>query len=152
MNENNIIELLPIYDEALYITSQNKSTFDAKLDKPKADVLVLLAKGDLNDETNILLDKMLAASKFSKEDYQIVSVLQSSVFDAINHHQSATILLFGLSLSSEVFNAQKEKYKPFRFGGKKILLCDSLVTIATNPTLKSTLWTNGLKVLFNITP
>ncbi len=150
MIENKIEELLYIYNETLYLNSdlnpeniQPKGGFEKK-------ILVLLTASDLIPDTELLLSKMLAACKLSEKDYFIINISQSQVLETINQYQPETVLLFNLVLQSSAFNIHKEKNQPFRFAGRKYLLCDSLKAISSNPNLKSDLWTKGLKILFNL--
>ena len=150
MIENNIEELLHIYDQPIYIDAvHEEGVMDAK-EGAKTPILILSSPDQINQHTELLLEKMMGACKFQKEDYRLVPASQQSLLQRINVYQPDTVLLFGLSLESETFSSIKEKNKPFRFGGKKFLLCDQLSNIADSPSLKSDLWTNGLKVLFNI--
>jgi hypothetical protein len=150
MIENKIEELLYIYNETLYLNSdlnpeiiQPKGGFEMK-------ILALTEASDLIPDTELLLSKMLAACKFTEKDYYIMNISQSQVLETIHRLQPETVLLFNLTLQSPAFNILKEKNQPFRFAGRKYLLCDSLKSILINPSLKSDLWTNGLKILFNL--
>lgn len=150
MIENNIEELLHIYDQTIYTDTDfamnsvlPKGGFEKKL-------LVLVNSKDMNPENEMLLGKMLGACGFAENDYYIVLSQANNVISLATHFQPETVLLFDLPLQSEAFNSFKEKNKPFRFGGIKWLICDSLTAVAASPALKSTLWTSGLKILFNI--
>ena len=77
-------------------------------------------------------------------------VEKNAVLRIINQLNPETVILFGLSLNNEAFNAQKNVYKPFRFNNIKFLLSNSLSEVSANAAMKSSLWTTGLKPLFNI--
>jgi hypothetical protein len=78
-------------------------------------------------------------------------VLQkNAILPIINQLNPETVLLFGLNLNNEALNAQKNLYKPFRFNQIKFLLSNSLSELGANAAMKSSLWTTGLKPLFNI--
>jgi len=151
MIENNIHELLHIYGDPIYIWADPEDVAIYGNKSEQLQILILTLPGQVNLDNAILMDKMMAACKLRKEDYLLVQSAQEDLFQWINTYQPETVLLFGLSLESEAFSSLKDKNKPFRFAGKKFLLSESLSTIAASPSLKSDLWTNGLKVLFNIT-
>lgn len=150
MIENNIEELLHIYEQTMYTDTDFNP--DAVLPKGgfEKKILVLVNTADMNAENEILLGKMLAACGFQINDYYVVLGNAFNVIALVTHFQPETVLLFDLPLQSAAFNSFKEKNKPFRFGGIKWLLCDSLTAVSGNPALKSALWTSGLKILFNI--
>ncbi len=150
MIDDNIAELLHIYDQPVYLPDDSDVNNVIPKGGFRQHVLVMVQAEDLNAENEMLLTKMLAACQFDEQDYYIIKSQQEMVLPLINRFSPDTVLLFGLALNSAVFNSLKEKYEPFRFAGTKFLLCDSLTLISNTPTLKSALWTNGLKPLFNI--
>jgi DNA polymerase III psi subunit len=150
MIDDNIAELLHIYDQPVYIPDVSAISSLTPKGGFGKQVLVLVKEDDLNASNEMLLAKMLAACQLNESDYYIISSTQDVVLPMIHRFMPETVLLFGLDLHSDTFDSLKDKYNPFRFGGKKFLLCDSLTSISNAPTLKAALWTNGLKPLFNI--
>jgi hypothetical protein len=150
MIDENIAELLYIYDQPVYVSDQSENNEFAPVGGFEKKILVALKEADFTADNEALLVKMLSACQLTDKDYFIIRIMPQQLLTLINRYQPETVLLFDLSLHSETFNSLKEKYKPFRFAGKKFLLCDSLTAISTAPSLKSALWTNGLKPLFKI--
>ncbi len=150
MNEQKLAELLPIYGEMLFPMSGADKAFVELKGGFDKQVLILLCEGSDNAETDTLLQKMMGACQLQSHDYKVASAKPSGVLEAIQYYQPETVLLFGLPLESPVFDAQKEKYKPFRFAGRRFLLGDALTNISASAELKSALWVNGLKPLFDI--
>ncbi len=150
MIDDNIAELLHIYDQPVYVDNYKDADDRLRLGGFEQKVLVAVKEEDFTSLNEALLVKMLLACHLEMKDYYIITSASDEVIPSINQYQPETVLLFDLPLHSDIFKAMKEKYKPFRFAGKKFLLCDSLGMISATPSLKSTLWTAGLKPLFNI--
>lgn len=151
MNEIQIDEVLHIYNETLYTNIDFKASYEILKGSFQQKILILISKDDNLPENQQLLEKMLQACKLQEADYQIAMLPDTShVLSTINQLQPETVLLFGLHLNNEAFNAQKKLYAPFRFNNIKFLLSNTLREVSTTPALKSSLWTTGLKPLFNI--
>ncbi len=148
MSEN-YADLLPIYDTPLYVfpstegSSSTENTYNAR-------VLVLAFKTDLNEGTRELLSKMLTACQLQDAETQLIEVGEEDVLPFIQAGHWQYVLLFGMEIHNESLHVKKEKYKPFRFGGKAFLYAEALALIAGSPASKSSLWTQGLKPLFNL--
>jgi DNA polymerase III psi subunit len=151
MNEIQIDQVLHIYNETLYTNIDFKASHELLKGSFQQKILILISKEDNLPENQELLAKMLAACKLQEADYQISMLLEKNeVLNIINQLNPETVILFGLSLNNEAFNAQKNVYKPFRFNNIKFLLSNSLSEVSANAAMKSSLWTTGLKPLFNI--
>lgn len=151
MIEVNTDEVLHIYTETLYTNIDFKASHEVLKGSFQQKILILISKEDNLPANQELLSKMLQACKLQEVDYQIVILSDTSqILSTINHLQPETVLLFGLHLNNEAFNAQKKLYSPFRFNNIKFLLSNTLTEVSANPALKSSLWTTGLKPLFNI--
>ena len=150
MIQKNIEELLHIYNETLY---EGTSWMDLSTPYPNEEVhkvLVLHQELDLLPEYTLLLSNILKACKLNENDYYVQVVKAQSWLHYVHRGRIEIVILFGMEMDNQVFHLQKELYKPFRFAGKKWLLADSVAAIHSNPSLKSSLWTNGLKPLFGI--
>ena len=147
---DNLEELLHIYDQTFYLPAEGTGDLEEPTTNRSFNVLVLLQEGDLNQDTEPMLQKMLQACQVDSNQYTVQTANQQSVVPVLARFNPEYLLLFGLKLQSETFLLHKENYTPFRFAGKKVLHCDSLVQIHAKPALKSILWTQGLKPLFNI--
>ena len=151
MNEIQIDQVLHIYNETLYTNIDSKASHELLKGSFQQKILILISKEDNLLENQELLAKMLTACKLQEADYQIsILVEKNAVLSIINQLNPETVILFGLSLNNEAFNAQKNVYKPFRFNNIKFLLSNSLSEVSANAAMKSSLWTTGLKPLFNI--
>lgn len=151
MNDIQIDEVLHIYNETLYTNIDSNASYEIIKGSFQQKILILISKEDNLLENQQLLTKMLAACNLQEADYQIGMVLEKNgILQIINQLNPETVLLFGLSLNNEAFNAQKNVYKPFRFNQIKFLLSNSLSEVSANAAMKSSLWTTGLKPLFNI--
>lgn len=149
MIENNT-DLLHIYDQPLYVFP-DKAPNVISNEAVDASILVMAKRDDLNETTSDLLAKMLKACQLETNATQIIGVDDEDIIQMIQSGKWQFVLLFGLELHNESFYAKKEKYKPFRFGGRAFLYAESLKLIANSPASKSALWTQGLKPLFNLT-
>jgi len=151
MNEIQIDQVLHIYNETLYTNIDSKASHELLKGSFQQKILILISKEDNLPENQELLAKMLTACKLQEADYQISMLVEkNAVLSIINQLNPETVILFGLSLNNEAFNAQKNVYKPFRFNNIKFLLSNSLSEVSANAAMKSSLWTTGLKPLFNI--
>ena len=151
MNDIQIDEVLHIYNETLYTNIDSNASYEIIKGSFQQKILILISKEDNLLENQQLLTKMLAACNLQEADYQIGMVLEKkAILQIINQLNPETVLLFGLSLNNEAFNAQKNVYKPFRFNQIKFLLSNTLSEVSANAAMKSSLWTTGLKPLFNI--
>lgn len=151
MNDIQIGEVLHIYNETLYTNVDFNASHEILKGSFQQKILILISKEDNLPANQELLAKMLIACKLQEADYQISMVLQeNAILPIINQLNPETVLLFGLSLNNEAFNVQKNIYKPFRFNQIKFLLSNSLSEVSANAAMKSSLWTTGLKPLFNI--
>lgn len=149
MGENNLTQLLHIYDQEFYLPGQAEESMPMATMEP-VKVLVLANPDDLSVEHRELLARMLKACLLAETDYVVLPSDTDLLITHIRQYQPQYVIMFGLNLESPSFHAQKEKYKPFRFADKKFLLGDTLRDMAASPALKSALWTQGLKPLFNI--
>jgi hypothetical protein len=150
MIQKNIEELLHIYNETLYEGTSWMDVSPSYANVEPRTVLVLHQELDLLPEHSLLLSNILKACKLDENDYQIQAVKAQSWLHYVHHGRVETVIIFGIEIHNQVFHLQKELYKPFRFAGKKWLFADSVAAIHSNPSLKSSLWTNGLKPLFGI--
>ena len=151
MNEIQIDQVLHIYNETLYTNIDFKASYELLKGSFQQKILILISKEDNLPANQELLAKMLSACKLQEADYQISMLVEkNAVLTIINQLNPETVILFGLSLNNEAFNAQKNVYKPFRFNNIKFLLSNSLSEVSANAAMKSSLWTTGLKPLFNI--
>lgn len=151
MNEIQIDQVLHIYNETLYTNIDSKASHELLKGSFQQKILILISKEDNLPANQELLAKMLSACKLQEADYQISMLVEkNAVLSIINQLNPETVILFGLSLNNEAFNAQKNVYKPFRFNNIKFLLSNSLSEVSANAAMKSSLWTTGLKPLFNI--
>ena len=151
MNDIQIDEVLHIYNETLYTNIDSNASYEIIKGSFQQKILILISKEDNLPENQQLLTKMLAACNLQEADYKIGMVLEkNAILQIINQLNPETVLLFGLSLNNEAFNAQKNVYKPFRFNQIKFLLSNTLSEVSANAAMKSSLWTTGLKPLFNI--
>jgi hypothetical protein len=151
MNDIQIGEVLHIYNETLYTNVDFNASHEILKGSFQQKILILISKEDNLPANHELLAKMLIACKLQEADYQISMVLQeNAILPIINQLNPETVLLFGLNLNNEALNAQKNLYKPFRFNQIKFLLSNSLSEVGANAAMKSSLWTTGLKPLFNI--
>jgi hypothetical protein len=151
MNEIQIDQVLHIYNETLYTNIDSKASHELLKGSFQQKILILISKEDNLPANQELLAKMLTACKLQEADYQISMLVEkNAVLTIINQLNPETVILFGLSLNNEAFNAQKNVYKPFRFNQIKFLLSNSLSEVSANAAMKSSLWTTGLKPLFNI--
>lgn len=151
MNEIQIDQVLHIYNETLYTNIDSKASHELLKGSFQQKILILISKEDNLPANQELLAKMLSACKLQEADYQISMLVEkNAVLTIINQLNPETVILFGLSLNNEAFNAQKNVYKPFRFNNIKFLLSNSLSEVSANAAMKSSLWTTGLKPLFNI--
>ena len=151
MNDIQIGEVLHIYNETLYTNVDFNASHEILKGSFQQKILILISKEDNLPANHELLAKMLTACKLQEADYQISMVLQkNAILPIINQLNPETVLLFGLNLNNEALNAQKNVYKPFRFNQIKFLLSNSLSEVSVNAAMKSSLWTTGLKPLFNI--
>jgi DNA polymerase III psi subunit len=151
METEDTLSVINIFDEVLYV---NLSTNDAGWElrgNSTAPTAVFLPSVDLNQETELFLQKMLAACKLEPTDYFFILIQKpEQLLSALGAHQKSNNLVFGLEINSEVFNIRKEKDKPFRFNGNKWLLGESLTELLHDHAKKSSLWTKGLKPLYKI--
>jgi DNA polymerase III psi subunit len=151
MNPNKITELLPIYDMELYPLAKHSMVLNGDAEKIEhAAVLVLLMPDDQTETLLALLQKMLLACQLNTSQYTIQYVQPADLLDTIQVHQPETVLMFGILPDSDAFHFDKPLNKPFRFGGRKFLITNTLKEIDGNQQLKAALWTNGLKPLFQI--
>lgn len=145
-------EFLHIYNEILY-------TSDFMGDKPinligkyKKKILIIAEKSDFSTEQESLLMKMLQACKINEQDYGILlRENETPVVQLLRQHSPDVLILFGMNLDLPHMRLNKALNKPFRFNRIKMLLTHSLLTLQSNASFKSDLWTNGLKPLFGLT-
>jgi len=151
METEDTLSVINIYDEVLYVNlGTNEAGWELR-GNPTAPTVDFLPSVDLNQETELFLQKILAACKLEPEDYCLIIIQKTEQFlSALGAHQKSNNLIFGLEINSEVFNIKKEKDKPFRFNGNKWLLGESLTELLHDQAKKSSLWTKGLKPLYKI--
>lgn len=144
-------DILFLYNEPLYSGIEGIDDASMPLSAEGARILILFNQDDLNEETAPMLKKMMAGCRFEEKDYHLSAVSAGQdILPLLRAYHPACCLLFGLPLQSEFLRVNKQPNKPFRFGGIAFLQSETLTRIARSPELKSTLWTQGLKVLFGL--
>lgn len=144
-------EVLHIYTDILYENFENESLTQILAGNYKKRILVIIKSTEYDVGDEALLSKMLQACQLAQDDYYLIAATSADMIrPLITKHNPETIILFGMSLDTDMMKLQKPKYKPFRFNQIKILLCDSLPAIAKDGNLKIAMWTQGLKPLFKI--
>ena len=66
------------------------------------------------------------------------------------HLLAKKIVLFGISLESDVFSTSYIQHHLFEFKGKQLVQTSSLSILAKNQEFKKMLWNNGLKPMFEL--
>jgi len=151
METEDSLAIINIFDTPLFVNLPPNETAWELRGNYTAQTAVFIPSIDFNQETELFLQKMLAACKLEPSDYCFILVQKpEQIFSALGTHQKSNNLVFGLELNSEVFNIRKEKDKPFRFNGCKWLLGESLTELLHDQAKKSSLWTKGLKPLYKI--
>ncbi len=144
-------DILFLYNESLYADLNLIDESDSPSQEDPCAVLILFPASDLNDETATMLKKMMAGCRLEEKDYRLSAVEPNQdILPLIRRYHPDYCILFGLPLQSEFLQVSKPPNKPFRFGGIAFLLSEPLTQIARSPELKSTLWIQGLKVLFGL--
>lgn len=152
MDMNKMDDLINIYNETLYEGIADVTTkYDCIGNIESPNSIFILEKE--HNEANIqFISKMMQACKLSESDYHLVLVPnQSDLLRIYNQAKKAVSIFFGFNFQHDGFAMRRELYKPFRFQGHVMLLSNSLSELMNDATLKSKLWNQGLKVLFNIT-
>jgi DNA polymerase III psi subunit len=151
MNPNKIAELLPIYDMELYpFDRQSVVLSNADENVEPVPVLIFLKPEDQNETSHGLLQKMMGACQLNPSQYSIQHIQAVEMMYLIQKFQPETVLMFGILPESDAFHFDKPLNKPFRFGGRKFLITNTLKEIDGNQQLKAALWTSGLKPIFQI--
>ena len=151
MNTPNSHEFLHIYNEILYTADgMPNEQIQLKGDFLKK-ILIVVNTADFQPEQETLLIKMLTACKLAAQDYAILfRNNQDPLFALTPTFHPEVIIAFGIPTDTSYFKLDKPLNKPFRFGEAKVLLSQSLTDLKSNDTLKSELWTMGLKPLFGL--
>ncbi|MBL7767151.1 MAG: hypothetical protein JNJ58_13710 [Chitinophagaceae bacterium] len=151
MLELNPEEITYIYDTVLYESVPEKHDYKTIQHKNGNRIAIFLLEKEFSTEDHTLLKKMMGASQLHEEAYSIIALTQvSDLMAVLVKWHPETVILFGLTLQSPIFQLNRELYKPFRFNQMRILLAESLPKLAKDDSAKKQLWNNGLKPLFNI--
>ena len=129
----------------------NNSKLSADI-KPDTKAVLLYSSADatLPAPQQEMLDKMMAACKFTPQQVQYVNITHSplSLGDVLAIGGLQLVLVFGKYEGSR--NMIGLKYNlPIPISGVEVLLTDSLEKLMAEPKLKGSLW-NALKVALNI--
>lgn len=144
-------DILFLYNEPLYTLGEYIDINTSTPCESEPTILILFLASELTTETGDMLKKMMAACRFTENDYRLSGLSNpQEVLPTIQRYRPAFCLLFGLALQSDFLKVNKAPNKPFRFGSIAMLQSEGLQQIARNPALKSSLWTDGLKVLFKL--
>lgn len=151
MNDLQAIEVLHIYQETLYTQVDINHAYRIISGSYGQQILLCITASDEQAHLLELLQKMMHACKLTEVDYQVVVIENMSpVHRVVAQCQPHVCILFGMSLQHESFQSLKKTYIPFRFNQVKMLTTHTLQEINQDATIKSTLWNQGLKPIFNI--
>jgi hypothetical protein len=151
MNEQAANQVLHIFSDTLYTNPELPNSLLILRGYYAKRILIVVKSDDFSPKDDELLTKMLQACQLKEDDYYIVAASSSKGLHAFVALQNPdTLLLFGLDLDTDMIKLNKPFYKPFRFNNVKILISDALPKLQLDASLKSLLWTNGLKPLFKI--
>jgi DNA polymerase III psi subunit len=151
MNANSADEVLHIFHQTLYLNPELGFSSQIIRGYYSKRILIMVKSDEIEPDADTLLTKMLQACQLKEDDYYLIAVdSPKAIFSLVSTHHPDTLLLFGLNFDSDMVQLNKPLYKPFRLNGIKILLSDSLQKLNIDASLKSALWTNGLKPLFSI--
>lgn len=151
MDNLNALSLIHIYSDNLYVNLPEVESNYSLSGNPSGQTAVFTLSTDFDQERQLFLDKMLGACQVQPTAYKVLTLHHPDrLFTALIEQESETNLLFGLSLQSEIFSIQRPVNKPFRFRGRKYLMCRPLAELLHDTTAKADLWTQGLKPLYGL--
>lgn len=144
-------KILPIYDDILFLTEiQNPQILSNYLENAQIILFVYL-KSDINAENKQLLQNLITACKVVEAQVQFLEIdLINDFIKLFPHLLAKKIVLFGISLESDILSTAYIQHYLFEFKGKKLVQTSSLTELNTNQELKKILWNNGLKPMFDV--
>lgn len=144
-------DLINIYNETLYEGIADVGTnYKCIGDSESSNAIFMLQKEQTEANTQFI-QKMMQACKLTETDYHLVLVPEESdLLPIFNQAKKQVNILFGFNFQHDGFSMRREFFKPFRFQGNVLLLSNSISELINDAALKSNLWNQGLKALFNI--
>ncbi|MBL7755408.1 MAG: hypothetical protein JNM44_13120 [Chitinophagaceae bacterium] len=151
MDDLNALSLIHIYSDNFYVNIPDQESNYFLSGNPSGQTAVFTLSTDFDQESQLFLQKMLGACQIQSNAYKALALHHPDrLFTALIDHETESNLIFGLSMQSEIFSVQRPINKPFRFRGKKYLLCRPLAELLHDTTAKAELWTQGLKPLYGL--
>ncbi len=144
-------KILPIYDDLLFLTSTLQPDVLKNYLENAQPYLFVYLNSDFSAENKQFLQNLITACKLNNDHIQYLGVDQNQDFNLLFPQLLAKkIVLFGISLKSDIFSTSYIQQHIFEFNGKQLLQTSSLEKLSNNKELKFELWNNGLKPLFDI--
>lgn len=144
-------DLINIYNETLYERIADVVTNYMCIGDSESSNAIFLLQKEQTDTNTQFIQKMMQACKLTESDYHLVLVPEDSdLLPIFNQAKKQVNIFFGFNFQHDGFAMRREFYKPFRFQGSALLLSNSIDELMNDAALKSKLWNQGLKALFNI--
>ncbi len=143
-------ESLLIYKESLIAVDNKPVDEFTPSGKFGKKILIITDAIASDSEEQILLDKMLKATKLSMQDIFLLKIVEKKpLLPYINKIKPAKIICFGKQLDTENISFSNTLYNIIYINDIQLLVINNLNQIVTSSKAKQALW-NGLKKMFDL--